>query len=370
MKVRIGNLHNMCENNTLFLSRARNYFLMNGHLVVDETEVPDLFFIGGCTVTDRMRARCEEIILESMRKHPRACFVVFGCLAAFPERLLAEAGQLGASLRIVAFNESQKLDDLVHAHLPFASITANRLHGHFPYQPLMGPADCYVMIAQGCINACSYCNIKKAKGQVKSRSQEEIEAEVWALHRDGERTVTLLADDCGSYGLDRNTTLPELLTRLCQTVPDMRFKLFTIFPGLFLRYAGQLETFFSKGRIPYICLPAQSAAPRILALMNRAYDPGKLVEAVARIRELAPDTFVYSHFIYNFPSETWEEFEQSIALSRYFDHCVFIAYGENSATRAAGLVPKCSAQDLERKSSHLGKLIGLGELSAFLVTAA
>jgi len=370
MKVSIGNLHNMCEHNTLFLSRARIYFQVNGHAVVDEPDVPDLFFFGGCAVTDRMRARCEEIILESMGDHPGASFVVFGCLAAFPERLLASAGLHGTTLRIIPFAESSRLDDLIHARHPFAVVTANRLHGHFPYQPLMGPADCYVMIAQGCINACSYCNIKKAKGQVQSRSLEEIGAEISALHRSGERIVTLLADDCGSYGLDRGTTLPELLTRLCQSVPDMRFKLFTIFPGLFLGYAEQLEPFFAQGRLPYICLPAQSAAPRVLELMNRAYDPGELAKVVARIRALAPDTFIYSHFIYNFPSETWEEFEQSIALARIFDHCVFIGYGENSATRAAGVVPKCSARELALKSGHLGKLIKQGELSAFLVPIA
>lgn len=370
MRVRIGNLHNMCENNTLFLSRARNYFQLNGHLVVDGGEEPDLFFIGGCTVTDRMRSRCEEIILENRRKYPRTCFVVFGCLAAFPERLLADAGQNNALLHIISFEEGHKLDALIHAHLSFASISVNRLHGHFPYQPFMGPDDSYVLIAQGCINECSYCNIKKAKGHVKSRPEAEIEVEVADLHCRGEGTVTLLADDCGSYGLDRDTSLPELLTRLCRVAPDMCFKLFTVFPGLFLRFAGQLERFFAEHRVPYVCLPAQSAAPRILGLMNRCYDPCRLAETVAHFRTLDPDVFIYSHFIYNFPTETWEEFEQSVAYASHFNHCVFIGYGENNATRAAELVPKCGIHELEQKTRYLEDLIERRGLSAFLVPSA
>lgn len=370
MKVHIGNLHNMCEHNTLFLSRVRVYFGMNGHRVVDAPDEADLFFFGGCAVTDRMRGRCEGIILERMAANPGAGFVVFGCLAAFPDRLLAAAARLDVTLRIVPFVESSRLDDLIRARHPFATISTNRLHGHIPYQPSMGPADCYVMIAQGCSNDCSYCNIKKAKGGITSRSPEEIAAEVAALHGRGERTVTLLADDCGSYGFDRGTTLPELLTLLCRTVPDIRFKLFTVFPGLYLRFAGQLEPFFAQRRISYVCLPAQSASPRVLELMNRSYDPAELTAAVGRIRALAPETFIYSHFIYNFPSETGEDFEQSIALARYFDHCVFIGYGENSATLAAGVVPKCTEQELARKTGHLETLIENGELPAFVVPVA
>jgi len=66
MRISIYNLHNMCENNTLFLSRAWRYFLLNGHTVTDARNEADLAFIGGCAVTDLMRSRCEETILKSM----------------------------------------------------------------------------------------------------------------------------------------------------------------------------------------------------------------------------------------------------------------------------------------------------------------
>ena len=57
----------MCENNTLFLSRAWRYFLVNGHTVVDGMGEVDLVFVGGCAVTDAMRRRCEGMILKSNR---------------------------------------------------------------------------------------------------------------------------------------------------------------------------------------------------------------------------------------------------------------------------------------------------------------
>jgi tRNA A37 methylthiotransferase MiaB len=200
-----------------------------------------------------------------------------------------------------------------------------------------------------------------------SRPEEAIEGEVRDLCDLGIRTVTLLADDCGSYGLDRDSNLPKLLTRLSRVAPDLRYKLYTVFPSLFLRYARELEPFFAERHVSYVCLPVQSGAPRILDLMNRRYDPDQLAEVIARLKALDPKVFVYSHFIFNFPTETWEEFEQSIAFARHFDHCVFIGYGENNSTRAAALAPKCGNQELEDKARRLEELVERRELAAFVV---
>ena len=369
MKIGIYNLHNMCENNTLFLSRAWRYFQLNGHTVTDAKDEVDLVFVGGCAVTDLMRSRCVETILKRMQQLRQAPFVIFGCLAAFPEGFRSIVGRDADRFHMIPYHASHQLDKLIQARIPFDTVNASQLQGHVPYQPCMGPDDFYVLIAQGCVNDCSYCNIKKAKGSVRSRPAEAIEAETRDLYGLGVRTVTLLADDCGSYGLDRDTNLPQLLGRLTRMAPDLRYKLYTVFPALFLQHFRQLEPFFAERRVPYVCLPAQSAAPRVLDLMNRRYDPDQLAEAIARLRGLDPGVFVYSHFIFNFPTETWEEFEQSIAFARRFDHCVFIGYGENNSTRAAALVPKCGTSVLQAKTRHLEELVARGKLSAFVVSS-
>jgi tRNA A37 methylthiotransferase MiaB len=369
MRISIVNLHNMCENNTFFLSKARRYFQLNGHTVTDARGEVDLVFIGGCAVTDVMRGRCEKTILKIKQQLDQARLVLFGCLAAFPEGLRSVIGLEDERFHIIPYQASHELDELIQARIPYETVSVSQLQGHVPYQPRMGPDDSYVLIAQGCVNNCSYCNIKKVKGNVLSRPEEAIEGEVLDLHNGGIRTVTLLADDCGSYGSDRNTNLAKLVTRLSRTVPDMRYKLYTVFPSLFLQQAATLEPLFSERRVPYVCLPVQSAARRVLGLMNRRYDPNHLAGAIGRLRALDPEVFIYSHFIFNFPTETWDDFEQSIAFARHFDHCVFIGYGENSGTRAAALFPKCDNQTLQAKVQRLEELVNRGELAAFVVSS-
>jgi tRNA A37 methylthiotransferase MiaB len=369
MKIAIYNLHNLCEHNTLFLSRARRYFELNSHHVVNDgndEDRADMVFIGGCAVTDAMRGRCEETIREIMARREQARVVVFGCLAAFPEALLSRYAS-GSRIDLIAFRESGKLDHIIGARIPFEAVSVNSLVGHIPYQPRMGPDDAYVLIAQGCVNDCSYCTIKIAKGAVLSRPEAAISSEIRNLYERGIRTVTLLADDCGSYGLDAATDLPLLLDRLSRSVPDMRYKIYTMFPGIFLKQAQRLAPFIAAGRIAYLCLPVQSASPRILDLMNRRYDPAALAGAIQWLKALDAELFVYSHFIYNFPTESWAEFEQSVAYASHFDHCVFIGYGENSGTRAAALFPKCDDQALRAKTRYLEERVSAGQLAAFVV---
>jgi tRNA A37 methylthiotransferase MiaB len=325
-----------------------------------------LVFIGACVVTDAMRERCEAAIAEWMRGLPRARFIVFGCLAAFPKTLRAAFADR-QRLRFIPYHDSAALDALAEARVPFETVSASRLDDLVPYQPRMGLEDCYVWIAQGCVNDCSYCSIKKAKGHVRSRQADEIETEVRGLYQRGVRTVTLLADDCGSYGADCGADLPELMARLARVGGDLAFKLYTVFPSLFLRDAARLEPLFAEHRVPYVCLPVQSAAPRVLELMNRRYDPQRVAEAVARLRDLDPAVFVYSHFIFDFPGETWEEFEQSVAFAQHFDYVLFIAYGENRSTPAAALGAKCSDAERVAKVRRLQELTERGQLAAFVV---
>ncbi len=365
MRVSIYNLHNMCENNTLFLSRAWRYFLLNGHTVMEEEAEVDLVFIGGCAVTDMMRFRCERAVLEKMQRVRNARFVVFGCLAAFPKGF--ESAISSGRLHIIPYQASSKLDELIQARIPFETVTVNRLKGHVPYQPRIEPGDSYVLIAQGCVNNCSYCNIKKVKGSVASRPGEIIEGEVKALYGQGIRILTLLADDCGSYGLDLGSDLPQLLVRLSRVAPELRYRLYTVFPSFLLRYGAKLEPFFAQRRVSYLCLPVQSAAGRVLGLMNRRYDPENLAQIIGRLRALDPEILIYSHFIFNFPTETWKEFEQSVAFARLFDHSVFIGYGENSGTPAAEFSPKCTNAELEAKVQRLREVVKRGELKAFVV---
>ena len=66
----------------------------------------------------------------------------------------------------------------------------------------------------------------------------------------------------------------------------------------------------------YLHAPAQHGGDRILKLMNRGYTSGEYREFLARARDYMPDVSVASDFIVGFPTETEEEFAQTMQLVR------------------------------------------------------
>ena len=197
----------------------------------------------------------------------------------------------------------------------------------------MTGADTYVLISQGCVNNCSYCNIKLAKGDVKSRPLPEIVEEVTDLVRSGKYEITLLSDDCGSYGYDSGTNITELISLLLNLDQRLRLKIYTIYPGLFLNHYPHLKQPLLTDRITYLCIPIQSGSRRILKLMNRNYNLNLITSMIHEIKERNPNIHLFTHFLFNFPTETIDDLK-------------------NKRTLASKIAPKCS-DELRRIKTQL-----------------
>ena len=66
--------------------------------------------------------------------------------------------------------------------------------------------------------------------------------------------------------------------------------------------------------MPYLHLPFQSGADRILAAMNRGHSAAGYEALVKRVREARPDIAVSTDIIVGFPGETDADFEETLAL--------------------------------------------------------
>ena len=66
--------------------------------------------------------------------------------------------------------------------------------------------------------------------------------------------------------------------------------------------------------MPYLHLPFQAGADRILAAMNRGHSAAAYEALVKRVREARPDIAVSTDIIVGFPGETDADFEETLAL--------------------------------------------------------
>ena len=117
--------------------------------------------------------------------------------------------------------------------------------------------------------------------------------------------------------------------------------------------------------MPYLHLPIQSGADRILAAMNRKHTVAHYVDLIGRVRAARPDLALSTDFIVGFPGETEAEFEATLALVDRLDFAQ--AYAFKYSARPG--TPGAALGDQVPEETKVSRLQQLQELMARHQTA-
>jgi ribosomal protein S12 methylthiotransferase len=177
------------------------------------------------------------------------------------------------------------------------------------------------------------------------------------LESQGAREVNLIAQDLGHYGRDveGGPRLPDLVRALLAEtgVPWYRM-LYVYSAGITDDLVGLLA---SEARlVPYLDIPIQHAADRMLAAMRRPERQATIRAKVGRLREAVPDIALRTTALVGFPGETDADFRELLELADElrFDRLGAFAYSPQEGTAAAALpddVPDALKQE------RLGELL-------------
>lgn len=210
-----------------------------------------------------------------------------------------------------------------------------------------------VTVMRGCDNYCSYCIVPYARGRERSKPLGQVLAEASDLARRGIKDLTLLGQNVLAYHSDGHDFV-SLLQQVSEIRGLDRVRFLTSHPKDLSRQVLQ-----AMARLPRICpalhLPVQSGSNRILAMMNRGYTREEYQEKVSLAREILPELGLTTDVMVGFPSETEEDFQDTLDLIRHvrFDHAYMFRFSARPGTAAAGLQPKVSEADASRRLSRL-----------------
>ncbi len=215
-----------------------------------------------------------------------------------------------------------------------------------PYKRTSGE-NAWVNIMQGCNNFCTYCIVPYVRGREKSRQKENILNEIREVVAEGKyKKITLLGQNVNSYGKDLTpaVSFAQLLQEICQIEGDFKVWFMTSHPKDLTD--DVIDVIAREDKIlKDIHLPAQSGNDRILHLMNRKYTREKYLGIINKIREKIPNCRITSDFIVGFPTETEEEFEDTMSLvdTVKYDSIFAFMYSPREGTVASkmdGQVPQ------------------------------
>ena len=190
----------------------------------------------------------------------------------------------------------------------------------------------------GCNNFCSYCIVPYVRGRERSRTPEDILAEVRRLAADGVKEVMLLGQNVNSYGknLETPVSFAELLRMVNEVEGIERTRFMTSHPKDLSDELIQAMADCDKV-CKYLHLPVQSGSDEILRRMNRHYTKESYMELVRKARAAMPDITLSTDIIVGFPGETEEDFQETLDVirkSRYSTAFTFI-YSKRTGTPAA-----------------------------------
>jgi tRNA-2-methylthio-N6-dimethylallyladenosine synthase len=225
-------------------------------------------------------------------------------------------------------------------------------------------ATAFVSIMQGCNMHCAFCIVPQTRGAERSRSIDEIVAEVRDLVSRGVKEVTLLGQIVNLYGrhefpkIDNKSPFVQLLESVHEVEGLERLRFTSPHPIGFRQDLIEAISRLSK-LAEHVHLPLQSGSNKILKAMHRAYTAEKYVDLVQRIRRAREGVAITTDIIVGFPGETEDDYWQTRDLVEQiqFDNAFVFRYSPRRGTSAAAMPDQIDEQLKEERNQDLLQVV-------------
>jgi len=338
--------HTACQRRAMDSYKFKKYFLLNNHKIVNSPDKADLIIYVACAVLNKET----EHALEQVKKFQKydAELIVGGCLPGidkdkleevfdgkylstkdiekidefFPENKIkfseiddvnclyenVNSSNIRDNLRIV----KKKIKFLDKIYFTYKISIIKAIYGEHSIPHRAFEKYHYIRISWGCMNRCAYCGIRKAIGPMYSKPLDECIREFKKGFELGHKNFFISADDIGSYGMDINSSFPELLNKFLETRGDYTITIQNLDPRYVVRYIDELEEITRTKKIVNMGIAVQSGSSRILKLMNRYPKVDEIIDCLLRLKKANPKLVIPTAFIIGFPTETYQDFQKTL----------------------------------------------------------
>jgi tRNA-2-methylthio-N6-dimethylallyladenosine synthase len=342
-----------CQMNVYDSARIADVLAPLGYGPAQSAEGADMVILNTCHIREKAAekvfselGRLKPVQARKARAGGRMILAVAGCVAqAEGAEILARAPHVDIVLGPQTYH---RLPEMV-ARLARAGGAV--LDTDFPAEAKFdflpepsGPAgvSAFLSIQEGCDKFCTFCVVPYTRGAEFSRPAAAVLAEARLLVQGGAREITLLGQNVNAYhGAGpggRSWGLGRLIRALAEIDGLARIRYATSHP---LDVDDELIAAHRDvpSLMPFLHLPVQSGADRVLQAMNRRHRAADYLEIVERLRAARPDLALSSDFIVGFPGESDDDFEATLALARAvgFAQAFSFKYSRRPGTPAASL---------------------------------
>lgn len=338
-----------------------------GYRIVEDRAAADLWLLNSCTVKNPAEDHFRNEITAATAAGKR--LVVAGCV---PQSDYRKEPAYLRRLSIIGVQQIDKVVEVVEQTLQGNTVrylsmakdrdgSGRKTGGASLAMPKVrrNPLVEILSINTGCLNECTYCKTKHARGKLGSYRPEEIVSRAVAAFAEGVRELWITSEDTGAYGRDIGTNLPELLNELVKVIPTgCRLRIGMTNPPYILEHLEAMAAILRHPRVyAFLHIPVQAGADEVLADMKRQYCIDDFCTIVDFLKQRVEGITIATDIICGFPTETAANFEESLRLiERYRFPVLFINQFYPRPGTPAAKMRRVPTAEVKRRSKAASEL--------------
>ena len=346
-----------CSHNASDSEYMAGILSSEGYQIVSSLESSDITIINSCTVKSPSQAAFLNTVTKSKSFNKKV--IVGGCV---PQ---AERNIPGLeSCSIVGVSQIDKIDYIVektlegnvvrfleNKTLPSLLLPKIRRNKYIEIIP----------ISQGCLGSCTYCKTKQARGKLISYPIEHIVQACKNAWNNNAKELWITSEDTGVYGRDIGTNLPNLLVEILKEIPsDVMIRIGMANPPYILENVNSMIKVLNHPNVySFIHIPVQSGSNSVLDKMLREYTIEEFNFLCDKFIEGVPDITIATDIICGFPTETKDNFEETLNLvEKYKFPVINISQFYPRPGTVAAKWKKIDTKEVHNRSKALAELFG------------
>ena len=336
-----------CPKNLVDSEIMAGTLMKDGYEVVADAESADTVVVNTCGFIEDSKKESIQRILDMTALKEKGQIkkvVVAGCLTQRYKDDLVE-GLPEADL-FIGSGEFQNISKILKKHeqgetkKTFFNLPTYLQEETTPRVNSQPKHRAYLKISEGCMKRCAFCAIPLIRGNLQSRTIQNIVNEAKILAAGGVKELIIISHDFTDYGWDLRRKNPEakespveLLRALAEVDGIKWIRMLYLYPDGITQELIDLMKSNNKF-VKYFDMPLQHINSEVLKKMNRKMTREEIIEALDRIRTHIPDAVIRTQFIVGFPGETNEQFEELLQFvsEQQFDRVGSFQYSPEENT--------------------------------------
>ena len=280
-----------------------------------EKGVKDIAVYNSCAVTEEAIRQVKYSIRKKRRDEPNTKIVVTGCAAQIEPQSFLDMKEVDKVL-----GNSEKRDMSSHLLRNNNNLVSDIMINENPLNSLRNgyksKTRAFVEIQNGCNHRCTFCVIPFGRGNLRSKSKEQIIKEINNLINEGHKEIILTGVDIASWNMEnkKEANLGILIEYILSEAPRLeRLRLSSMDV---IGFDEKLIDLIANNKriLPHIHLSLQSGDNLILKRMKRRHLREDAIDLCDQLKQKRPEISFGADLIVGFPTETEEMFQNTLDI--------------------------------------------------------